>query len=490
MDKRKFGEDDESSNKRQRREDVGGTPTPPSSTGGVGGLSPTARGGSKNWDTCQLANVMLEREGRRRDPSYLNPVVWKVIGGYFADPFVVDRIPADDMDRVREKSGIIPEIFDALLDVPGVYLAGGSTLPSLERDQYGDLDFFIHGPDDFYVRVMRAVFAFSDHILNQSSRDMAYVFSSVNAKLGMYVETPEITSKLAALRETAAGYTYDVDYESYNCFTFKRRGSKPIQFIHFNSDEIKRTPECIKTFAFDYHRCAFTRNAAGAYFRYRTREAVLAHKTKVIKYFRNDLYSPQRLGRLLLSAKTKGYALPREITHTAQAGFRIPEYYFTDTNDVVHTRITTLMAELAEKDNPYWFAGDNERVLNTICLGPLDDCMFPVRIQPRVILPFDSDFSALANRLYEKVSVCFSNRYNELRGPNVWISPLELQNDEVLKLCNQVKVCLGNAVYSGRTFVPLLDGYCEGYKEPNWDAITDTKELCRWIISILRNRYT
>lgn len=307
------------------------------------------------------------------------------------DPFVVDIAPPEDVARI--KRGIDNDLLDALLSIPGVFLAGGSTLPGLRDDQYDDLDIFVHGSLQYFNDIRYALFMF----INGPKE-----FSENNDDLQILGDVSYTVCTEYLLKEQSA---YLVEYNHMK--NMKRK----IQLVLKESSSVVCEPDCILRFAFDYQQCAFRCTADGVFMRYRTQASILAHETKVIRcMLRGDINRLSKARKLLSKASKKGYHLPVNITDMRQLGsidyIGVAYPVFRDfsiksvidnrgTEEGLETIIYEINKDIAESP-PKW-----------ICFTPLADFMDPdtyIYRPPRDVAKNDemakSFLDEIANRIY------------------------------------------------------------------------------------------
>ncbi len=379
-----------------------------------------ARDGSPIWDMLQIINVTLEREGQTDHPSFLIRSVWETIGRFYSDPFIVDRVPEEDMERIHR--AIDPDIFDLIMSIPGVALAGGSTLPGLYDHQFNDLDFFVHGPDSHFVACCSAISLSPDIFVNELEDSKQYA-PPRPTRLGEdearrdETESDEerekreararlIQDKITALNSALATMRPSHTLISSVCTEFEKVhlswASRTIQFIHFLSPSVDERPESIRHFIFDYHRCAYVRAPNGEYMRYRTYQAAEAHRTKTIKYFNNEEMSYHRLGRVIKSAYTKGYTFPRGVTHISQLGIKVSEHDTAQPLDPLD--IKSIITYNFYESDCYIL----DAPIKPVCIGRLKD--FDLEIETRAIRPFNEERAAEMAEVYDKLRL---QRYAE-----------------------------------------------------------------------------
>lgn len=324
-------------------------------------LSEPFRVGSAIWDCVQTHNTYLEREKKIDHPSFLTRDVWQIIGDHFANPFVVDIAPPEDVARI--KRGIDTDLLDALLSVPGVFLAGGSTLPGLRDDQYDDIDIFVHSPMKYFEDIRYALFGYLNEIkeFDENADDLRIL--------------RDVAYETCTEYRMGAQSAYLVEY------THMKHIKRKIQLVLRESPSVVCEPNCILYFAFDYQQCAFRRTKDGVFMRYRTRASILAHETKIIRcMLRGDINRLCKARKLLVKANKKGYRLPANITDVRQLGSIdhigvaypvFPDFSIesiiakTDIDAGLETIVYQINKNL-EDSPPKW-----------ICFTPLEDFMNP-----------------------------------------------------------------------------------------------------------------
>ena len=425
---------------------VGETPTPPAplvKEGGAGGLPPA---GSKNWDTCQLFCVMLERERKHsNNPSFLPHDVWQIVGDYFRDPFVVDAVPKEDLDRILR--GIDKRLFLALMSIPGVYIAGGSTLPGVKDDEYDDLDFFIHGTPEYVEKVHDAL---------------------CNDERGKYNEDDPFTKLHAVswnfpdeydIEERIEKRLYEYTPKGHPGF----EGRRKIQLVikptpqdeeegdleKYEEDEARAfrgcggfTPHCILRFPLDYQQCAFKLTSEGRFIRYRTPKSVLAHKTKIIRCVSNELQKPEKALKVIRKAFKKGYRFPEGVVDIRQLGTVTNHRGVLDAIEFSIEKLLTLppdpkwMKHSKVEEEEYdmtkkiWTSDPDGKRLRRMynCLTPLADFMTPGYNVGETPTPLSSvNSNDEMARLYMTV---LSTRRDEFKplNPRLWDKPISGDN--------------------------------------------------------------
>jgi len=222
------------------------------------------------------------------------------------------REPAADADIEQLRAKLPPRMFDGLMQIPGVCLAGSRAIPGVDHAKCNDFDFVVSSEP-----VRRIIVSHMEQLRPRTyaSPVMNSVEISGACKMvfGMSLHTlcPEAAVALEKLRAFGGQSVENGIVSAIPPETLP--GCPPIQFID-------GTLFHVDAFCFDYVQCRVVWcKIKRKYFVERTRACIKAHLTRFITVINQErLYSLARLGSLLRKAAAKGFHLAGNVTDVCQ----------------------------------------------------------------------------------------------------------------------------------------------------------------------------
>lgn len=222
------------------------------------------------------------------------------------------REPAADADIAQLRAKLPPQMFDGLMQIPGVCLAGSRAIPGVDHARCNDFDFVVSSEPvrRIIVSHMKAASPCGHMVWDMSEEEIKGACKIVfGMPIGILCPTASV-----ALRQLR---TFDAQSTENGIVSAippeNLPGCPPIQIID-------GTLFPVNAFCFDYVQCRVVWcDIERKYFVERTRACIEAHLTRFITEIRRErLYSLARLGSLLRKAAAKGFHLAGNVTDVRQ----------------------------------------------------------------------------------------------------------------------------------------------------------------------------
>ena len=245
------------------------------------------------------------------------------------------REPAADADIAQLRAKLPPLMFDGLMQIPGVCLAGSRSIPGVDHAKCNDFDFVVSSEPVRRILVshIKAAGTCANMIWDMSKEEMN---GACKVVFGMPIHAlpPEAALALDRMRK------FDAQSTENGIVSAIPPGDlpdcPPIQII-----DGALFP--VNAFCFDYVQCRVVWcNIKRKYFVERTRACIEAHLTRFITEIRRGrLYSLARIGSLLRKAAAKGFHLAGNVADVR----RLPIFIAVMNPGTSATRVDRLLSE-------------------------------------------------------------------------------------------------------------------------------------------------